>query len=168
MSSPSLTFRFGTSGDLAKIQSLAIHSWSQYKEELTPENWEILNGILDSPSTYEALLGLSECLICEKDNQLLGMAFLVPSGNPNEIYDKDWSHLRFVSVHPEARGTGIGEQLTRKCIKLAVSNGEKIIALHTSEIMGAAIRIYEKLGFRILRELPRSLGVRYWLYTLEI
>ena len=54
------------------------------------------------------------------------------------------------------------------CIDIANRNGEKTIALHTSEMMDKARHIYESLGFTILREIDQRLGKRYWLYTLEI
>jgi len=96
------------------------------------------------------------------------MAFLVPSGNPTDIYRKEWSYIRFVSVDPEFTGRGIGRKLTMMCIDKARANGENIIALHTSEIMGNARHIYESLGFRVLKEIDRRLGKRYWLYTLNL
>jgi ribosomal protein S18 acetylase RimI-like enzyme len=73
-----------------------------------------------------------------------------------------------VSVHPEHSGKGIGRRLTEKCIEMAKSNHEKMIALHTSEMMNKARHIYESLGFTILRELEPRLGKKYWLYTLSL
>lgn len=96
------------------------------------------------------------------------MAFLVPSGNPTDIYQADWCYIRFVSVHPEFSGKCIGRQLTEKCIEVAKSNNEQILALHTSEMMQKARHIYESLGFAILRELEPRLGKKYCLYTLAI
>ena len=34
--------------------------------------------------------------------------------------------------------------------------------------MGSARHIYEKMGFEILKEIEPRLGVKYWLYTLEL
>jgi len=42
------------------------------------------------------------------------------------------------------------------------------MALHTSEMMRSARHIYEKIGFNILKEIEPRLGVKYWLYTLEL
>ena len=150
------------------MQKLALGAWSEFQGLLAPQHWKALERLLTRPETLSELLTKSECLLYEEDRNLLGMAFLVPGGNPSEIYEDSWCHLRFVSVHPDARGKGIGELLTRTCIELAIRNGEQTMALHTSEIMGPAIRIYEKLGFRVLREIPKSLGVRYWVYTLDL
>lgn len=85
------------------------------------------------------------------------MAFLVPRGNPTEIYEKDWSYTRLVSVNPDFVGQGIGRKLTSICIEAAKQSGEKTIALHTSELMDNARHIYESFGFKILREIDQRL-----------
>jgi ribosomal protein S18 acetylase RimI-like enzyme len=96
------------------------------------------------------------------------MAFLLPSGNPTEIFENDWSYIRMVGVHPGYTGRGIARKLTEECIKLAGELNENIIALHTSEFMDAARHLYESIGFKRLKEIPNRLGKRYWLYTLDI
>lgn len=164
-----LTFRKGHIEDLASLKDLAIKSWSQFQHMLSAENWDRLYDSLNDLSTYTELLGQSTCIICTAgDNQLAGMAFLVPSGNPTEIYDAQWSYIRFLSVDPSLGGRGIGRQLTEKCIHLARSNKENMVALHTSELMDNARHIYESMGFTILKEIDQRLGKRYWLYTLDL
>jgi ribosomal protein S18 acetylase RimI-like enzyme len=96
------------------------------------------------------------------------MAFLVSKGNPTDIYEEEWSYVRFVTVDPDFGGQGIGRKLTTMCIAAARQNGEKTIALHTSELMGKARHIYETLGFEILKEIDQRLGKRYWLYKLDL
>ena len=109
------------------------------------------------------------CLVCENnDAEIIGMAFLVPSGNPTEIYDRSWCSIRLISGHPDYGGKGIGRHLTEKCIEVAKNNNEQTIALHTSEIMNKARHIYESLGFKVFREIEPRLGKKYWLYKLEI
>lgn len=164
-----LNYRKGNKDDLEQLRRLGVNSWVQYKDELTEENWRELHQILNSIETYADLLKNSECLICENsEHEIIGMAFLVPKGNPTEIYDESWCHLRFVSVNPAYRGNRIGESLTRKIIEIAINNEERTMALHTAEIMESARHVYEKIGFDVLREIEPSLGVKYWLYTLDL
>lgn len=163
------TFRKGNIDDLNDLKQLAIKSWGQFKTVLTDENWQILSDNLNDDNTYKNLLENSDCIVCSTDeNKIVGMAFLVSRGNPTEIYDKDWSYIRFVSVEPMFSGNGIGRKLTEMCIEIAKSNSEKTIALHTSELMDNARHIYETLGFKILREIDQRLGKRYWLYKLDL
>ena len=164
-----MNFRTGNKNDLNQLKALGVTAWTQFKNILTKDHWNELNQSLNNLDTYSNLLEISECVICENEKkEVIGMAFLTPKGNPTEIYDKNWCHLRFVSVNPTYRGNKIGEILTKKCIEIAIKNNEQIMALHTSEIMESAIHIYEKIGFKILKEIQPRLGVRYWLYTLDL
>lgn len=163
------TFRQGTTDDLNDLKKLALASWSRFQHQLTAENWTLLHNNLSNEHTFTELLSNSYCIICStEEGRIIGMAFLVPSGNPTEIYDKDWCYIRYVSVDPDFDGQGIGKKLTALCIEKAKQDGEKTIALHTSELMANARHIYESMGFSILREIEQRLGMRYWLYTLQL
>ncbi|MBO9702351.1 MAG: GNAT family N-acetyltransferase [Sporocytophaga sp.] len=164
-----LKYRSGNINDLDGIKQLANKSWGIFRSMLSSENWEILHNNLNNDQTYKSLFNHSDCIVCTtEDEKIIGMTFLVPSGNPTDIFDKDWSHIRFLSVDPDFGGQGIGRQLILKCIDLAKSNCERTIALHTSEMMDKARHIYESLGFKILRELGERFGKKYWLYKLDI
>ena len=164
-----MTIRPGNIDDLEQLRTLALKSWAQFQNELTPENWQMLFNNLNNKETYTALFDNSDCIVCETaDKSIIGMAFLVPSGNATEIYKAEWCIIRFLSVDPAYGGLGIGRRLTEKCIELAKSNNEQTIALHTSEMMNRARHIYERLGFTILREIEPRFGKKYWLYTYDL
>ena len=164
-----LKYRDGNINDLRSLKDLAVRSWSQFRDKISSDNWETLYNNLNNDNTYIELLDKSKCFVCTTDkDEIIGMAFLVSSGNPTDIYDKEWCYIRFVSVDPNYGGQGIGRRLTEQCIQHAKDKGEKTIALHTSEIMEQARHIYERLGFKILKEIDHRLGKRYWLYTLDI
>lgn len=164
-----VVYRPGKTEDLNGLKELAIRSWAQFQSKLTPENWLNLNNSLTDEQTFAALLDHSNSFVCTNNkNKIIGMAFLIPSGNPTDIYDKEWSYIRFVTVDPDFSGQGIGKTLTAMCINAARQNNEKTIALHTSEFMDAARHIYETLGFTILKEINQRLGKRYWLYKLDL
>lgn len=164
-----ITYRYGTINDLQGLKKLAIKSWASFQTQLTEENWISLYKTISDEKNYRALIDQSTCIVSVLDNDyIIGMAFLVPNGNPTDIYLKEWSYIRFVSVDPEFGGQGIGRKLTTMCIDIAKQNGEKTIALHTSEIMDKARHIYESSGFKIFKEIDQRFGKRYWLYTLEL
>jgi len=164
-----MKFRKGKNDDVEQLRLLGLVSWKQFQSDLTPDNWQKLFNNLNRKETYVDLLAQSYCIVCENDDgTIIGMAFLVPNGNPTDIYHTDWCYIRFVSVHPDFSGKGIGRQLTQECINMAKHNKEHTIALHTSEMMYKARHIYENLGFTILREIEPRLGKKYWLYTLAI
>lgn len=164
-----IIFRLADAADFAALKKLGIRSWSQFKPQLTKDNWDKLCDNLHNDGTYLELLGKASCIVCEEETGLLiGMAYLVPSGNPTDVFDESWCYISFVTVHPDFRGKGIGRLLTVKCIELARENKETVIALHSSELMVQARHIYESLGFKRLRELDQRLGMRYWLYSMNI
>lgn len=163
-----LQFREGTMADAARMPQLGLISYGQHFPLLATEAQEKLRTGVTNPELYKALLATSKCFVCTHNDNLTGMAFLVPSGNPWDIFPADWSYLRMVGVDPAYSGKGIAKALTRSCIGYARKNNEKIIALHTSEIMHAARHIYENLGFKIVREIEPRFGKRYWLYALEL
>lgn len=164
-----IVFRQGTKNDLDGLKQLAVKSWSQFRPALTAESWQKLSDNLSDDATYTHLLEQSYCIVAiTGSGRVVGMAFLVPKGNPTDIYDKEWCYIRFVTVDPDFGGRGIGTKLTALCIDTAKQQHEKIIALHTSEIMDKARHIYESLGFKVLREIDPRFGKRYWLYKLDL
>ena len=164
-----LQFRTGTNSDIPQLQELAIKSWGEYEKVLLPDDWIKLFNNISNPSTYSELLEIAHCEVCtNEENTIVGMAFLVPSGNATEIYEASWCQLRFVSVDPSYNGQEIAKPITQKSISLGKHQNEQIMALHTSEMMDKARHIYESLGFTILKEIPPRFNKKYWLYTLTI
>lgn len=162
-----MNYRPARIDDLPQLKELAIASWSRFEPVLSHDNWEKLASGLKSDDTYKTLLSQSAGFVTESEaGEIIGMAFLVPRGHPTEIFESDWSYIRFLTVHPLFERRGIGRQLANRCIELAKKNNEQTIALHTSEFMGNARRLYESLGFVQVKELPMRLGKRYWLYKL--
>jgi len=163
-----IKYREGLIEDVEQLKCLALLSYGQFQNTLTEENWNRLRTHISNENLFPHLLKSSKGFVCEHENEIVGMAFLVPKGNPTEIFQEDWSYIRMVGVHPNFGGHGIGKQLTQMCIDFAKSSEEKIIALHTSEYMNAARHIYESLGFKQVRELEPRYGKRYWIYKLEL
>ena len=163
-----LKFREGTLADKEQLKELAISSYSQFEKVLTEENWNKLYENLKAERSYTDILKIAKCFVCEIEDTIIGVAYLVLSGNPTDIFAANWSYIRMVGVAPEYRGNGISAKLVENCIEYAVKNSETMIALHTSEFMDAARYIYERLGFKRIKELKPLFGKRYWLYQLKL
>lgn len=164
-----MKIRNGNIHDLNSVKQLGENTWKQFEKDLSNENWEILSSNLSNENLYKDLLQNSTSFVCENGTgDLIGMSFLVASGNPTEIYIEKQCYIRFVTVSEKYKGLNIGQKLTEECIEFARKNGEKKIALHTSEFMDKARYIYEKLGFKIIKEIEPRYGKKYWLYEMNL
>jgi len=164
----SLLYRDAAQTDVKALQELALASYGRLKNEMTAQNWTKMKAVLTSDENFPVMVRTCFGFVCENVDQLLGMAFLVPHGNPTKIYSPGTSYIRMVGVHPDAGGKGIAQHLTRLCIGKAKETGEKMISLHSAEVMYTARHIYEKLGFKKIRLLDEHYGFRYWLYQLNL
>jgi ribosomal protein S18 acetylase RimI-like enzyme len=164
-----MRIRNGDIHDLNSVKHLGQNTWKQFEKDLTNENWNKLSSSLSNENLYKDLLMNSTSYVCENENgEIIGMSFLVASGNPTEIYNKEQCYIRFVTVSEKYNGMKIGQKLTEECIEFARKSGEKKIALHTSEFMNKARYIYEKLGFKIIKKIEPRYGKKYWLYEMNL
>jgi amino-acid N-acetyltransferase len=79
---------------------------------------------------------LSKFLVAEQDSQILATAGL-------EMGD-ECSLLRSVAVEEESRGTGLGTEIVRQALRLALVSGAATVYLMTSTAAG----FFPKFGFK--------------------
>jgi len=162
------TYRMGSIADLQQLKDLGLIAYSLIKDRLTPENWHTMETGLKNEERVAQLINSSLSYVCLEGENIVGMAYLLKHGNPTEIYPADWAYIRMVGVHPDYRGRGICRQLMQMVLDYARQSGEKILGLHTSEVMEDAMHVYEKMGFRKVKDLGPKFGVQYYLYRLEL
>jgi GNAT superfamily N-acetyltransferase len=83
--------------------------------------------------------------IVEMDNENVGSVFLVNQS-------ADVAKLCLLLVVPQARGLGIGGRLVDECVNFARQAGYRKITLWTQSILHTARHIYERAGFRLVRQ----------------
>jgi len=129
------------------VRKLLIESYIQYEKDFSEERWEryftevkyaVDNDNIDK--LYVALL----------NDQIVGTVQLFP--HSNIAYD-DFDHsinapiIRFLAVHPNGRGQGIGRLLLDKSISYAQKQRAEAIYLHTTNLMPQAVQLYVQYGF---------------------
>jgi GNAT superfamily N-acetyltransferase len=70
-----------------------------------------------------------------------------PASSSAEFDGDDTAGIRMLAVSADAQGQGVGEALVRACIDRAVAAGKRHIALHSTDRMATAHRLYQRLGF---------------------
>ena len=106
------SYRLASHQDLDQLNDLRIASYSEFERSLPPDGWATLNTNLQDKNYLVDLLAHSRTYIAEINDKIVGMAFLVSSGNPTTIYPAEWSYIRMVGVDPGFRGNGSGKKLT--------------------------------------------------------
>ncbi|APW43627.1 bifunctional helix-turn-helix transcriptional regulator/GNAT family N-acetyltransferase [Rhodoferax saidenbachensis] len=92
------------------------------------------------------------CWIAERGGQRVGAVFVVRKS-------KQVAQLRMLILTPQARGLGLGGQLTDVCIAFARDKGYRKMVLWTNQCLDAARAIYAKRGFVLARsEVHHSFG----------
>lgn len=166
MTESGFIFRRATSNDMTDIVSLLPAAYQDHQAEIGDEQWNKMKRSLSDQDQITELVESATGFTCQYNNQLIGIVFLIPSGNPTQIFPADWCYLRFLGVDPNYRGLGIGRKLTQLCIEHARQMDEQTLGLHTGEFMSSARTMYEGLGFKQVKEIGPIYDKRFWLYTL--
>ena len=137
--------RARTSNDL-RIESFRPEHAAAY--EALNRTWLVEHDLLepaDEPQLirpFETIIDPGGAiLVAINDNEVIGTCAIVPHGTSE-------FELVKLSVAPSARGQGIGRQLIDVCLELARQRGATRVDLLSSSRLGAALRLYERAGFR--------------------
>ena len=80
------------------------------------------------------------------DGKIVGGGGIFPTAG----LPADTCELVKMYLLPEARGTGLGTLLIKKCLEQAKANGFSKVYLETMNELKAALKVYERLGFSYL------------------
>jgi ribosomal-protein-alanine N-acetyltransferase len=93
-------------------------------------------------------------LVAEQGGTVIGQGVALVrqhrSGHSGRIYS--------LAVHPDSRGQGVGDALLRSLVDQLASRGVRRVYLEVDQANGAALRLYERFGFRRLGTLDDYYG----------
>ena len=108
--------------------------------------------------TITALMRLLlELRLKELFNLIVLNAELLHTGYTPDVGEDDF-YISLVVVDPRQRGKGLGTELLRKAIELAEEKGSSRVVLDVDSDNRAAMALYEKLGFTLRDESPKSVN----------
>ncbi|NLF26639.1 MAG: GNAT family N-acetyltransferase [Clostridiales bacterium] len=134
-----------------------------YREDDLPAMAEIWNEVVEEgvafPQTERLSLDGARALfaaqsfsaVAEEDGEILGLYILHPNnvGRCGHIANASYA------VSSRRRGRGVGEALVRHCLKMGGELGFRLLQFNAVVRTNArAIRLYERLGFRRIGEVP--------------
>lgn len=93
--------------------------------------------------------GEAELWVAVDGGRLLGSVTSCPPGSPwRELATSaEEGEFRMLSVHPDARGRGVGQALAAHCEDRAREHGGTRMVLSSLAEMAAAHRVYGRLGY---------------------
>lgn len=145
---PGLHIRDARPSDHDVISALTLAAYQEYAQ-LMRAHWD---GYRQNILTTLADVKPAEQIVAEQDGHVVGTVLLYPAGTVFSSADGlqvtlRWPEVRLLAVTPGARGQGVGTALMHECVRRARQAGAVALTLHTTDIMQAAIRLYERMGF---------------------
>ncbi|HUM14929.1 MAG TPA: GNAT family N-acetyltransferase [Candidatus Nitrosotalea sp.] len=159
--------------DRAAIEAVTLAAYEQYAAVLPAPLWEayrrnIVATLAAAPTAAQ--------IVAEDGSALVGSVLLYPAGTAMGEPGRGRTliltspEVRLLAVAPTARGSGVGRQLMEECIGRARAAGARALTLHTTDMMSAAVRLYERMGFARAAELDFEVapGVLVKGFRLEL
>ncbi len=144
-----LRLRDAVPADRDAIVTVTLAAYQEYAAVM-PELWErYRQNILATLAAVEP----ATQIVAEQDGRVVGTVLLYPAGSliadrEAEPATRTYPEVRLLAVPPAARRRGIGRALMQECLRRARESGAAVLTLHTTDIMRAAIRLYERMGFQ--------------------
>jgi GNAT superfamily N-acetyltransferase len=149
-----LRIRDARSDDRGAIEAVTLAAYEQYAA-LMPAHWE---GYRQNILATLAAAKPDAQIVAEEKGGVVGSVLLYPAGSVmarpgGGSITLTWPEVRLLAVAPAVRGRGVGVTLMHECVWRARQSGATALTLHTTDVMQAAMRLYERLGFRRAPEL---------------
>lgn len=158
----------GKSEKIGEIHGLPI-TLQKFEKCDFKEVWHVINSIAEEDSGYRKLNFKEMKMLFKQRERLIrkrcGIFFIIKAANKiigecTIHKEKCTSHLGFlgIGILKEFRNLGIGQKAISKTMDIARRKIKnlKVLQVNVSEKNKRAIHVYEKLGFREAKHLPKT------------
>jgi GNAT superfamily N-acetyltransferase len=143
---PIIQVRQANADDAAAVAAVLFNSFVEFKPLYTIGGF---SATTPGPEQVRVRMSEGPVWLALRDGVLVGTVSAVARGA--SVY------IRGMAVMPVARGSGAGSMLLREVENWAAAEGCDRLFLSTTPFLDAAIRLYEKSGFRRTDEGPHDL-----------
>ncbi len=166
----SLSIRDARADERAAIQAVTLAAYEEYAAVISRPFWEAYRRQILATLDEE---GSAERIAAEREGTIVGSVLLYPaSANAYTAGEVRAScpEVRLLAVVPAMRGQGVASALMDECEQRARRAGATQLGLHTTDIMQAAMRLYERRGFIRVPELDfqPAVGILVKGYRLSL
>jgi ribosomal protein S18 acetylase RimI-like enzyme len=155
-----------------ELDAVAEVMVAAYEEYIPPDTTGELLAYREDIRDVRSRRAHATLIVAEERARILGAVTYYPdaSREGHAGWPPQWSVVRLLGVHPDARGRGIGRLLTAECIRRARAGGCAAVGLHTTEFMAVARAMYERMGFVRVPDLDFSpiAGIHVMAYRLSL
>jgi len=147
-----IQIRNARAADRAQVREVTLAAYGEYAAALPAPFWTAYRG--NHLATLESD-GPEDRIVAEQDGVIVGSVLLYPPASGaygSAAAAGELPEVRLLAVLPAARGRGVGLALMRECVRRARAAGAAALGLHTMDVMHAAVRMYERMGFKRVPE----------------
>lgn len=142
-----LEIRDADESEHAIIEEVTRAAYEEYATVMPKPFWEVYwQHVLATLKEK----GPVERIVAVDTTDIVGSVLLYPplaNAYSGVEVDAPAPEVRLLAVVPKVRGQGVGTALMEECVQRASRMGATQLGLHTMEVMQAAVRMYERMGF---------------------
>ena len=142
-----LRIRDAQGSDGSAVEAVTLSAYQEYAP-LMPSLW---GAYRENIVTTLAAPDPAVQIVAEQGRRIVGAVLLYPAATGRDDhtpFPRPYPEVRLLAVAPAVRGKGVGEALMRECIRRTRRSGATTLALHTTDLMRAAMRLYTRMGFQ--------------------
>jgi ribosomal protein S18 acetylase RimI-like enzyme len=142
--------------EAGRIETLVKRAYGEFRPLFPEKVWQAwMDNVRETVHSEAGVL-----LVAEAGGRVRGAVKFYPDASQAGLgqWPREAASMRILAVDPDSRGQGYGLLLVRECVRRAQALQIPTIYLYTGTFMEVARHIYEKLGFRRIREFDKDPG----------